>query len=444
MDIINIVLQLILSLSILVTLHELGHFLPAKWFKTKVEKFYLFFNPGFSLFKKQIGETEYGLGWIPFGGYVKIAGMIDESMDKEQMQQPVQPWEFRAKPAWQRLIIMVGGVTVNFILGILIFAGMMYYYGTSYIKADSVKYGIHAEELGLKMGLQEGDKILSVGDLPFEKFDPAIVSREIVFNDPQYLKIERNGQTMDLKIPDGFAKELSKYDNKNKSLFSLKTPFTFKEVSEAGVAYKAGLRNGDQIVTINGRKINFMDELRTLLQDEATTAVQIQALRQGELKTFDVTLDETKMLGVSNSSTPDTFIEIESEKYGLGTSLSKGASMAVNFLNSQLKAFGKMFKNEISAKESLGSIVSIASAFDSSWNWQRFWQITGSLSILLGFFNLLPIPALDGGYVLFLIWEIITGRPVSDKFMEYANTVGFILLITLMVFALGLDFSRFF
>lgn len=443
MDIINIVLQLILSLSILVTLHECGHFFPARWFNTRVEKFYLFFNPGFSLFKKKIGETEYGLGWIPFGGYVKIAGMIDESMDKEQMKRPVQPWEFRAKPAWQRLIIMIGGVTVNFILGFLIFAGMLYYYGTSYIKADSVKHGILVEELGKELGLQNGDKILKIGEKDFEKFDPSFLMKEIVFDNPSHILVERNGVETKLPIPEGMAKTMTKHENKGKGIFSLLIPLEVTEYAEKGPAYKAGMRNGDKIISINNKDVTYRHQLQELLNNKDLNTLTVLADRSGEVKTFDVVLEEKRQLGVQLVN-PNTYLEMESQTYGLGESLTGGVKMGVNFLKSQIAAFGKIFKNEISAKDNLGSIVSIASMFDKSWNWQKFWHITAVLSILLGFFNLLPIPALDGGYVLFLLWEVITGRKVSDKVMEYANTIGFFILITLMISALALDFSRFF
>lgn len=443
MDTLSIVLQLILSLSILVTLHECGHFFPAKWFKTRVEKFYLFFNPGFSLWKKQIGETEYGIGWIPFGGYVKIAGMIDESMDKEQMKQPVQPHEFRAKPAWQRLIIMIGGVTVNFILGFIIFAGILWYFGTSYIAADSVKQGIKVEEMGTSLGLQDGDKIISIGDVKFEKFEPGIITQEIVLNNPEHITVERNGERIDLDIPDNMPEVLTKYENKDKVLFTLRYPQKVVKVSKGSKADEAGLKAGDRIVMVNGTETPFIDQFVAALAGQENKNIDLMIDRNGERIEKSVTLGDDGMLGIVNAN-PTEFFDVKYEKYSLAEALPAGVKMGVDFLGSQLKAFKKIFKNEIKAKDSLGSIVSIATMFDSSWNWERFWKITAMLSILLGFFNLLPIPALDGGYVLFLIWEVVTGKKPSDRFMEIANTIGFILLIGLMIFALGLDFSRFF
>lgn len=443
MDILSIVLQLILSLSILVTLHELGHFLPAKWFKTKVEKFYLFFNPKFSLWKKQIGETEYGIGWIPFGGYVKIAGMIDESMDKEQMKEPVKDYEFRAKPAWQRLIIMIGGVTVNFILGILIFAGILWYFGTSYIATDQVKDGIYVEELGHELGLENGDKIISIDEIPFDKFEPGTITQEIVLNNPKNLIIERNGQRKELAIPSSMVETLTKYENKGKTLFSFAYPQEIKKVSEGSAAESMGLQKGDRIVGVNNEPTPYIQSFVKALEGKENEEVTFTVERNGQTISKTGSLGEDGVLGVQNMLPSDIF-EISRERYSLTEALPAGWNMAWNFLTGQIKAFGKIFKNEIKATDSLGSIVSIATMFDSGWDWERFWRITGMLSILLGFFNLLPIPALDGGYVMFLLWEVLTGRKPSDKFMEIATTAGFILLIILMIFALGLDFSRFF
>lgn len=443
MNVLSIVLQLILSLSILVTLHELGHFLPAKWFKTKVEKFYLFFNPWFSLFKKQIGETEYGIGWIPFGGYVKIAGMIDESMDKEQMEGPVQPWEFRAKAAWQRLIIMIGGVTVNFILGFLIFAGLLWYFGTTYLPNDEARYGIHVEELGESIGLKNGDKVLAIDGTKIEKFDPAILTQEIVLNNPQQITVDRNGQEISLPIPSDMVQTLTKYENKGKSIYSLSFPQEIAAVVKASPAEQAGLRKGDRIVSVNGESTPSIYDFVAAMDGKKNETVMLGIQSGNEVIQQKIALGEDGMLGVQNAR-PDQLFNYSRNKYSLMEALPAGVNMGVDFLKGQLKAFGKIFRNEIKASDSLGSIVSIATMFDPSWNWERFWKITAMLSILLGFFNLLPIPALDGGYVMFLLWEVITGRKPSDKFMEVATTVGFFILIGLMIYALGLDFSRFF
>lgn len=447
MEILSIVGQLILSLSILVTLHECGHFFPAKWFKTRVEKFYLFFDPWFSLFKITRGGTEYGIGWIPFGGYVKISGMIDESMDTEQMKQPIQPWEFRAKPAWQRLIIMLGGVTVNFILGFLIFAGLLWVYGKTYIEARDVSNGIAVEQLGEQMGLENGDKIISVGGVSFEKFNPGLVAQEIILNSPKSAIVERAGVTTEVNIPGNMAELLTKYENKGKKLFDYRLPQEIAEVKKGSIASEVGLEAGDRIIAVGEYPVVYFDEFNEALAAYRGSTVELMILRKegnnlGQLQK-SLAVPEKGSIGIFNIAATSIY-PVQRDKYTLAKALPQGVNDGVKFLTDQLKAFGQMFKGNINLNDSLGSIVSIARMFDSSWNWERFWTITAMLSILLGFFNLLPIPALDGGYVMFLIWEVITGRKPSDKVMEIATTAGFFVLIGLMIYALGLDFSKLF
>ncbi len=439
MDKINLALQLILSLSILVVLHEFGHYLPAKWFKTRVEKFYLFFNPYFSLFKKKIGETEWGIGWIPFGGYVKIAGMIDESMDKDQMKQEPQPWEFRSKKAWQRLIIMVGGVTVNFLLGILIFAMMMFYWGESYYKTADVKAGIVVDSLGMRLGLQDGDKILKVGDLNFEKFNAGLVTNEIVINQARNIVVDREGEQINIVVPDDFVEYVTKYENRKKTLFHPRNELNLGKVRADGTAASGGLPDHAKVIAVNNQPVQYEHEFRKLLLDNKGKTLDFSYLSGVDTLNSAIAISDEGLIGVELEPIPMSY-----QKYGFFESFPKGASMAVNFLNSQLKAFGQMFSGKIKAKDSLGSVFSIAGMFDTGWDWRIFWNITASLSILLAFFNLLPIPALDGGYVMFLIWEVITGKAPSDKFMEIVNYIGFILLMGLMFFAIGLDISRWF
>jgi len=441
MDTVILAAQLILSLSILVVLHEFGHYLPAKLFKTRVEKFYLFFDPYFSLFKKKIGETEWGIGWIPFGGYVKISGMIDESMDKDQMKQPPQPWEFRSKKAWQRLIIMLGGVTVNFLLGILIFSMMVLYWGESYLRIEDAKYGIVVDSMGMELGLKDGDKILNVGGVQLKKFSPGLVSKEIIINQAQDIEINREGQMMKLQVPMQFVSKLTKYENKGKSLFyqSPRQLMNVMEVDPSGNAAKAGIKKGADILTVNGIPITYQHEFRKALQEAKGKTANISYLNGIDTVVTQIAVTDEGKIGISMEQLPVTI-----EKFGLITSVSKGSSMAVNFLGDQLKAFGQIFTGKIKAKDSLGSVFSIATMFDTGWDWRVFWNITASLSILLAFFNLLPIPALDGGYVVFLIWEVLTGKVPGDRFMEVVNYAGFIILMCLMIFALGLDISRWF
>ena len=443
MDILSITLQMILSLSILVVLHECGHFFPAKWFKTRVEKFYLFFNPWFSLFKIKRGETEYGIGWIPFGGYVKISGMIDESMDKEQMKQPPQPWEFRSKPAWQRLIIMVGGVVVNFILGFFIFAMLLFAYGKSYYLNKDVVYGIAVDSLGLEMGLKDGDKILKVGDKEMERFEPMFVTREIVLNNAGSITVERLGNVVEINVPENLGKSLTGGGGKRASLFDMRFPQEIQNIAKGSVAEKNGLKPGDKVLTVNGVAVPFWHEFNSQIRKYKDQQVSLAVLRAGDTLNMDVQMDATGKLGVYPKA-PDEFITVSREKFGFFESLPMGVSEGVGFLNDQLKAFGQMFRNKIDVKENLGSVISIAKMFDSAWNWEKFWRITAMLSIILAFFNILPIPALDGGYVLFLLWEVITGRKPNDKFMEVVTVIGFIILVMLMIFVLGLDISKLF
>ena len=443
MDILNYALQMILCLSILVVLHEFGHYLPAKWFKTKVEKFYLFFNPKFSLYKKQIGETEWGIGWIPFGGYVKIAGMIDESMDKEQMNQPAQPWEFRSKPAWQRLIIMIGGVTVNFLLGILIFAMIMFVWGQTYVKTDDAKYGIAVDSMGMKLGLQDGDLVLAVDTVSMDRVEPGLVSKEIILHNASEITIKRNGEIEKLPIPQGFAQEVTKYENKGKSLFYLRIPLAYKSVVRGGNADKAGLKDGDKILAVNNVKTEYLHDFKKILLENKGKNIPMLIARNSDSLTLDVPVMDNGTIGIALES-PDKLLPVSRQTFGFFSALPMGWKMSVNFLGDQLKAFGQMFSGKIKAKDNLGSVFSIATMFDPGWDWEQFWRITASLSILLAFFNLLPIPALDGGYVLFLLWEIITGKAPNDKFMEVVTYIGFIILLALMVYALGLDISRWF
>jgi regulator of sigma E protease len=444
MDILSYALQLILSLSILVVLHEFGHYLPAKWFKTRVEKFYLFFNPKFSLFKKQIGETEWGIGWIPFGGYVKIAGMIDESMDKDQMQQPAQPWEFRSKPAWQRLIIMVGGVTVNFLLGIFLFAMIMFVWGQTYVKTEDAKYGIAVDSMGMKLGLMDGDLVLAADTVKMEKVESGLLVKEIILNNAKEITVQRNGETLKLPVPPQFSQEVTKYENKGKALYFLRVPFSMKSVTKDGNAAKAGLLDNDKILSVAGKPAEYLHDFRRVLSDNKGKNLDFTILRNNtDTITLPIPVNEQGTIGIALES-HEKHMNISRQTYGIGSALGKGWSMSINFLGDQIKAFGQMFSGKIKAKDNLGSVFSIATMFDAGWNWEQFWRITASLSILLAFFNLLPIPALDGGYVLFLLWEIIAGKAPNDKFMEVVTYIGFLILITLMIFAIGLDISRWF
>ncbi len=433
--------QFLLSLSILIVLHELGHFLAARIFKTRVEKFYLFFNPWFSLFKFKKGDTEYGIGWLPLGGYVKISGMIDESFDKEQLKKPAQPWEFRAKPAWQRLIIMIGGVTVNFLLGLFIYAMLFYVYGEEYLPSQEATYGIYVDSLGREMGLRDGDKILQIGDHPFEKFDSRVLIREVVINNADKLVVERNGQSLTLPIDPSFITTLASYKNKNAILFQPRIPFVAGQIIKNSPAEKAGLKAEDSLIAFNGTSLPFFDQYLDSISSYAGKDIRLTLVRKGEKLDIPVQVGENGMIGVRPYGI-DRFFKLKKKKYTLAEAIPAGVRRGIGFLSDQIKAFGHIISGKIPAKESLGGFASIGSMFGIQWDWQRFWNMTAALSLILAFMNLLPIPALDGGYVLFLLYELISGRKPSDEFMEKATMVGFILILALLVFANGLDVMR--
>ncbi len=435
--------QLMLSLSILIVLHEMGHFFPARWFGARVEKFYLFFDPYFELFKIKKGETEYGIGWLPLGGYVKISGMIDESMDKEQMKQPPQPWEFRSKPAWQRLIIMLGGVTVNFILGFLIYAMVLFVWGEEYLPNANVEYGIQADSLGLEMGLQNGDKILSVNDKPMTKFSDRFVLTEIVFNEASEMTLERDGHKMTLPIDEKWISELTSYRNKNERLFITRLPFVINEVIEEGDSpgREAGIKVDDKIVAVNGQPTPFYDQFVAIAEQNKGKKVKVTVERDNQKIDLPVTLRENGTIGLRRYYYTH-FYKTERQDYTLLESFPAGIKKGWNFLGSQFKAYGQMFKGKIKVTESLGGFGSIGTLFGKEWIWERFWELTAALSLILAFMNLLPIPALDGGHVMFLLYEVISGRKPSDRFMEIATVIGFVIVIALVLVANGLDLLR--
>jgi len=435
--------QLMLSLSILIVLHEMGHFFPARWFGARVEKFYLFFDPYFELFKKKIGDTEYGIGWLPLGGYVKISGMIDESMDKEQMKLPPQPWEFRSKPAWQRLIIMLGGVTVNFVLGFLIYAMVLFTWGEEYLPNTNVEYGIHTDSLGLEMGLQNGDKILSVNGKPMTKFSDRFLLTEIVFNEANKMQLERNGSSMTLPIDEKWISELTSYKNKNERLFTARLPFVVQGVPEEGNSpgRDAGIKVDDKIIAVNGQPTPFYDQFVAVAKENKGKKVVITLARESNNLEVPLTLTETGAIGLYRHNYP-YFYKTERQDYTLLESFPAGINKGWNFLSSQFKAYGQMFKGKIKVTESLGGFGSIGTLFGKEWIWERFWELTAALSLILAFMNLLPIPALDGGHVMFLLYEVISGRKPSDRFMETATVVGFVVVIGLVLVANGLDLLR--
>ena len=433
--------QFILSFSILVILHELGHFLPAKWFKCRVEKFYLFFNPWFSLIKKKIGETEYGLGWIPLGGYVKISGMIDESMDKEQMKQPAQPWEFRSKPAWQRLIIMLGGVTVNVILAIIIFIMITWVWGEEYLPPQNVKYGVYADSLGKSMGLKDGDVILKVGDENVK--DEFKVPSQLLTTDANNMTILRDGQQMQLQVPHTMIKSLSK--TKGNSLYSIRFPGIAEDFPKNSNAQKAGIKKGDRLIGVDSISTPYFQDFQREIRKRKNQEVSVLALRGTDSVTIKVKVNEDGAIGVwPLGDIKKLGLQTETKKYSFAESIPAGFNRCWKTLSNYMTGLKQIFTGRVAAKDSLGSVISIGNIFPGIWDWESFWTLTAVFSIILAFMNILPIPGLDGGHALFTIYEMITGHKPGDKFIEYAQMVGMVLLLGLMLYAFGLDIWRLF
>ncbi len=438
MEILVKVGQFLLSLSILVILHEMGHFLFAKLFGARVEKFYLFFNPWFSLFKVKRGETEYGVGWLPLGGYVKISGMIDESMDKEQMKQPPQPYEFRSKPAWQRLLIMVGGVMVNFVLALLIYSAILFTWGDEYLPTKSLKYGVACDSLAIEIGFRNGDKILTVSGQEIENFQQ--ISHDILLNENREVVVLRGSDTVKVNVSEDKLSRLVK----NPIIFIPRFPFIVDELKENDVAEKAGLKKGDKLVAINNEPKQFFDEFKKSITENKNKTVTLSVQRDTQIVEIPVNVPETGIIGVVPVTDLKQFFEINKREYSFFQSIPAGVKRGLTTIRSYLKQLKLIFSPETKAYESLGGFITIGKIFPSTWDWQAFWGLTAFLSIILAIMNILPIPALDGGHVLFLFYEIITGRKPGDKFMEYAQITGMIILLALLLYANANDVIRLF
>jgi regulator of sigma E protease len=434
--------QFLLSLSLLVILHELGHFIPAKLFKTRVEKFYLFFDVKFSLLKKKIGETEYGIGWLPLGGYVKISGMIDESMDTEQMAQEPQPWEFRSKPTWQRLIIMLGGVTVNFILAFIIYIGMAFVYGDSYIANSDLKDGLAIENKAMiAIGFKTGDKIIAIDGEKITKIDNETFGKLAL---SKQVEIERDGTKKTINIPLDFLNRLSKEEKG--PLVSPRMPFAISDIAPESLNKE--LKPKDILIGLNGQKIKYFDEAKSVLSVNKNKTLDAVVLRNEKEQNIKVIVDKDGKLGVIAGNISFKSIEklgyykISTTKYSFIESFAVGIEKGKNQLVSYGKQLKMIFSPSTGAYKGVGGFKAIFDVFPNSWSWEIFWSITALLSIMLGVMNLLPIPALDGGHVMFLIYEMITGKKPSDKFLENAQMIGFILLISLVLFANGNDIYK--
>jgi regulator of sigma E protease len=433
--------QFVLSFSIIVVLHEMGHFLPARWFKCRIEKFYLFFNPWFSLVKKKIGETEWGLGWIPFGGYVKISGMIDESMDKEQLKLPAQPWEFRSKPAWQRLIIMVGGVTVNLILGFFIYAMMLWHWGEEYVPTNKLKYGIAVDSLGQSIGLKNGDQVITVDGKYVEKFKA--IPLNIILKHAKTIEVDRSGEKKIIEIPEDFAGKLIRF--KAVSFIDVRFPFeAIDTVVAGGPAEKAGLKKHDKVISYNGINSVFYSDFRSYLKENRGKPLNLVVLRGADTVLLSSMISPEGKIGLGPKEPRELPYELKKISYTLGASFPAGIVKSKETLQNYWLQIKLIFSGKVNPSESVGSVISIANMYSAKWDWQGFWSITAFFSLALGLMNILPIPALDGGHALFTLIEMITGRKPSDKFIEYAQMTGMILLMGVMAYALGLDIFRLF
>ena len=454
--------QLLLSLSILIAVHEWGHFVTARMFNIKVEKFYLFFDflfpmanvLNFSLFKKKIGDTEFGIGWFPLGGYVKIAGMVDESMDKEQMKRPPEPWEFRAKPAWQRLIVMLGGIIVNVIMGVLIFIGLTYFLGDTYIPKDLINNngGIDALVLGEEIGFKTGDKIVKINGKDFDDFQE-IIKPDVLLSHNSYYTVLRDGQEVDIPIPSDFIENFNRKEAASNFVapripavvgrIAKVAPFKEEDgsiVEKESISAKVGLAPGDKFLEVDGQPVTYQDEVIDIVKAGPRDSISFKVQRDAEVLTFSERFKGYDVIGFLPQGLDKN--QLAYINYGFGESIGLGTERAFGVIFLQLKAFKKIFSGDISFQKSLSGPIGMAQAFGTEWDWERFWRMTGLLSMVLAFMNLLPIPALDGGYVVFLLYEMISGREPSEKFFETALKIGMAMLLILMVFVFYNDIAK--
>jgi regulator of sigma E protease len=435
--------QLILSLSLIVIVHEFGHYIPAKFFKCRVEKFFLFFDAGFALVKKKIGETVYGIGWLPLGGYVKIAGMVDESMDKEQMNQPPQPWEFRSKPAWQRLIIMIGGVTMNVLLAFVIYAMILYTWGQKKVLMASLPYGVTVtDSLMYNIGFRNGDKILSVNGKDVVYFDD--LPEKILMGGGAHVELIRDGEQKTIDLPTALIGKLVERKKNSPVLFLPRIPVIADIVPDSSNAHKAGLKRFDQIVSVAGISTPFYEEYKKAISAHKGERVTLTVQRKGAVDTLNAMVNLDSTLGFIRVYDPETLdslglIRIEKTEYSFFGSFPAGMHLAVEKLRNYVSQFKKILSPKTEAYKGVGGFKAMGSIFPPMWDWQSFWTITAFFSIALAFMNILPIPALDGGHVLFTVLEMVTGRKPSQKLLEYAQVVGMVLLLALMIYVNGND-----
>ncbi len=441
--------QFFLSLSIIVLLHEFGHYITARMFKTRVEKFYLFFDflfpfpnlLNFALFKKQIGETEYGLGWFPLGGYVKIAGMIDESMDEEFLKSPPQPWEFRSKPAWQRLIIMLGGIMVNVLLAFFIYSQMLYHWGApAYLPVENAKYGYAPDSTARKIGLKDGDMVISYNG--GKKFKNAgTIPIDMLLNNATSLDVERGGQKLSLPVPSSIYKEIMANAKKGSEFISPIVPCVVDSVVPGSPLAVAGGKHDDKILQIDTIPVTYFQQFRETLQQYKSQTTSLLVLRGTDTLKLSIAIPDSAKAGFFRYG-PDKYFDIVEKKYTFLASFPAGIARTWEVFVDYVKQFRIIFNLELKGYKQVGSFFTIGQQFSPQWDWYRLWALTAFLSIAIAFVNLLPIPALDGGHAFFLLYEMIRGKAPSDKFMERAQVVGMIIIFSLMFYALGNDILK--
>lgn len=429
--------QLILSLSIIVVLHEMGHFLAAKYFKTRVEKFYLFFNPWFAIWKKQIGETEYGLGWLPLGGYVKISGMVDESMDKDQMSKPPEPWEFRAKPAWQRLIIITGGVAVNLVLGMFIYAMIMFTWGSEKLPVENATYGYQVDSVLINNGFENGDIPIRFGDeKPVYYSD---LAKTMILSDNAEVEVIRDGNNVTFTMPEGWRDRV--LDENKRGLFTPILPFVADTILPTGTAIKSDLQKGDRIIGINDISTPWFYSFANEIGQFKSQTIDLSVIRNSDTLQFPVEVSSDGLIGVGPGN-PANYFESETLNYTFFQAIPAGIKHGYNTLTSYASSLKLLFTK--SGAKQMGGFGTIGNLFPATWDWQTFWNLTAFISIILAFMNILPIPALDGGHAVFILYEMFTGRTPNQKVLEYAQVVGMFLLLGLVLFANANDIYKFF
>ena len=438
MEILIKVLQFFMSLSLLVAIHEFGHFIMARVFKIRVEKFYIFFDPWFSLFKWKRGDTEYGVGWLPLGGYVKIAGMIDESMDLEQMQAPVQPYEFRAKPAWQRFMVMIAGVVMNILMAMMIYTGIRYVYGESYMANEDVKWGYVFNESAERMGFRDGDKFVSIDGEAIDDINE-VRSKLLLTKEDRHVVVDRDGEQVAFTIP--FEQLLEMRRNREyEDLYLLRMPFFIDSLASPS-AIESGLKVGDQVVALNGEKAIGAQEITELLQQHKSDTVALTVMRGGVTNELNVPINAEGKIGVMFKG--DLF-QPRTRTFTFFEAIPAGVGLAFDTVAEYWQQLKLIFQPKTKMYEELGGFIAIGNIFPSEWDWLRFWTMTAFLSVILAVMNILPIPGLDGGHALFTLWEMITGRKPSDKFLEVMQYVGFAILFALLIYANGNDIYRLF